>query len=80
MECTLALVGDGYTLVAADRNAARSIICFKKDEDKVTVLDSHKIMGSSGAWRRPAVFSLHSDVSSPGMMAVGRFLVDFGQK
>ena len=46
MECTLALVGDGYTLVAADRNAARSIICFKKDEDKVTVLDSHKIMGS----------------------------------
>ena len=52
MECTLALVGDGYTLVAADRNAARSIICFKKDEDKVTVLDSHKIMGSSGA--RPA--------------------------
>ena len=22
---------------------------FKKDEDKVTVLDSHKIMGSSGA-------------------------------
>ena len=49
MECTLALVGDGYTLVAADRNAARSIICFKKDEDKVTVLDSHKIMGSSGA-------------------------------
>ena len=49
MECTLALVGDGYTLVAADHNAARSIICFKKDEDKVTVLDSHKIMGSSGA-------------------------------
>ena len=49
MECTLALVGDGYTLVAADRNAARSIICFKKDEDKVTVLDGHKIMGSSGA-------------------------------
>ena len=49
MECTLALVGDGYTLVAADRNAARSIICFKKDENKVTVLDSHKIMGSSGA-------------------------------
>ena len=49
MECTLALVGDGYCLVAADRNAARSIICFKKDEDKVTVLDSHKIMGSSGA-------------------------------
>ena len=49
MECTLALVGDGYTLVAADRNAARSIICFTQDEDKVTVLDSHKIMGSSGA-------------------------------
>ena len=37
------------TATAADRNAARSIICFKKDEDKVTVLDSHKIMGSSGA-------------------------------
>jgi 20S proteasome alpha/beta subunit len=49
MECTLALVGDGYTLVAADRNAARSIICFKKDEDKVKLLDSHKLVGSSGA-------------------------------
>ena len=49
MECTLALVGDGYTLVAADRNAARAIIGVPKDEDKVTVLDSHKIMGSSGA-------------------------------
>ena len=76
MECTLALVGDGYTLVAADRNAARSIICFKKDEDKVTVLDSHKIMGSSGAIRRPAVPSRRRRDSSPGMMEVGRFLVD----
>ena len=78
MECTLALVGDGYTLVAADRNAARSIICFKKDEDKVTVLDSHKIMGSSGAIRRPAVPSRRRRDSSPGMMEVGRFFVDFG--
>ena len=78
MECTLALVGDGYTLVAADRNAARSIICFKKDEDKVTVLDSHKIMGSSGAIRRPAVPSRRRRDSSPGMMDVGRFFSDFG--
>ena len=77
MECTLALVGDGYTLVAADRNAARSIICFKKDEDKVTVLDSHKIMGSSGALPRlEALRCLRRD-SSPGMTAVGRFLLEF---
>ena len=48
MECTLALVGDGY-FSSGRPQRARSIICFKKDEDKVTVLDSHKIMGSSGA-------------------------------
>ena len=74
MECTLALVGDGYTLVAADRNAARSIICFKKDEDKVTVLDSHKIMGSSGAIRRPAVPSTRLVSRNDGG---GSFLVRF---
>ena len=68
MECTLALVGDGYTLVAADRNAARSIICFKKDEDKVTVLDSHKIMGSSGA--RAA--SRRVFTSLDGLVAISR--------
>ena len=77
MECTLALVGDGYTLVAADRNAARSIICFKKDEDKVTVLDSHKIMGSSGAIRRPAVPSRRRRDSLPSDEVVGGLFFEF---
>ena len=54
MECTLALVGDGYCLVAADRNAARSIICFKKA--RIKLLWTRTKWGATRA-RRLEVFS-----------------------
>mmetsp|Transcript_30850 Transcript_30850/g.108512 ORF Transcript_30850/g.108512 Transcript_30850/m.108512 type:complete len:172 (+) Transcript_30850:39-554(+) len=48
MECTFGLVGDGFVIVAADCMAARSIVVFKQDEDKVIELDSHRVLGVSG--------------------------------
>ena len=48
MECTFGLVGTGFTIVAADQNAARSIVSFKKDEDKILALDPFKLLGQSG--------------------------------
>jgi hypothetical protein len=35
MDSLFGLVGDGFVLMAADTNAARSILVFKRDEDKV---------------------------------------------
>tara|TARA_B100000475_G_scaffold18590_1_gene13216 strand:+ start:161 stop:766 length:606 start_codon:yes stop_codon:yes gene_type:complete len=48
METTIGLVGNGYAIVCADQNAARSIVCFKKDEDKIMKLDDFKLLGQSG--------------------------------
>uniref|UniRef100_A0A7S3NPS0 Proteasome subunit beta n=1 Tax=Aureoumbra lagunensis TaxID=44058 RepID=A0A7S3NPS0_9STRA len=48
MECTFGLVGQNFTIVASDRSAARSIVVYKQDEDKVKVLDDHKLLGSAG--------------------------------
>lgn len=42
------LVGDGFALVAADTSAVGSILVHKSDEDKIMVLDSHKLLGASG--------------------------------
>lgn len=35
MDSVFGLVGDGFVLLAADASAARSILVFKHDEDKV---------------------------------------------
>lgn len=48
MECVLGLVGRDFAVVAADTSAVQSILVHKTDEDKVMVLDSHKLMGASG--------------------------------
>jgi len=40
MDSLFGLVGDGYTIVAADAAAPRSILVFKQDEDKIIPLDS----------------------------------------
>lgn len=37
-----------FSIVVADRSAARSIVVFKQDEDKVMVLDKSKLLGTSG--------------------------------
>ncbi|KAG8956933.1 Proteasome subunit beta type-4 [Tulasnella sp. 419] len=48
MECSFALIGDGYVLVAADTNAARSIVKMKSDEDKIKTVSPHLLMAYSG--------------------------------
>eukprot|EP00349_Pseudokeronopsis_sp_Brazil_P006744 CAMPEP_0202959128 /NCGR_PEP_ID=MMETSP1396-20130829/3399_1 /ASSEMBLY_ACC=CAM_ASM_000872 /TAXON_ID= /ORGANISM="Pseudokeronopsis sp., Strain Brazil" /LENGTH=189 /DNA_ID=CAMNT_0049677563 /DNA_START=14 /DNA_END=580 /DNA_ORIENTATION=+ len=48
MDSAFGLVGDGYVLLAADATAARSILVFKHDEDKIRELDDHKLMATSG--------------------------------
>jgi 20S proteasome alpha/beta subunit len=48
MDSTFGLVGNGYVLLAADATAARSILVFKHDEDKIRELDSNKMMATSG--------------------------------
>jgi len=48
MECSFALIGKGYVLVASDTNAARSIVKMKADEDKTKILSPHLVMTYSG--------------------------------
>jgi 20S proteasome subunit beta 4 len=48
MECSFALTGKGYVIIAADTTAARSIVKMKSDEDKVKVLTPHLCMTYSG--------------------------------
>ncbi|XP_074292246.1 proteasome subunit beta type-2-A-like [Silene latifolia] len=48
MECVFGLVGDGFSIIAADTSAVNSILVHKSNEDKVMILDSHKLMGASG--------------------------------
>ncbi|KAF3324322.1 proteasome subunit beta type-2-B [Carex littledalei] len=48
MECVFGLVGKGFALVVADTSAVNSILVHKSNEDKVMVLDSHKLLGASG--------------------------------
>ena len=48
MDCLFGITGKGYTIIASDRNAARSIIKMKSDDDKQKVLGSHLVMTYSG--------------------------------
>ncbi|PAV20611.1 20S proteasome subunit [Pyrrhoderma noxium] len=48
MECSFALVGRGYVIVASDTVAARSIVKMKSDEDKIKTLGPHLLMSYSG--------------------------------
>ncbi|XP_072951622.1 proteasome subunit beta type-2-B-like [Typha angustifolia] len=48
MECVFGLVGDGFAVIVADTSAVHSILVHKSDEDKVMLLDSHKLLGASG--------------------------------
>ncbi|CAL5347223.1 unnamed protein product [Camellia sinensis] len=48
MECVFGLVGKGFALVVADTSAVNSILVHKSNEDKIMILDSHKLMGASG--------------------------------
>ncbi|KIY70568.1 20S proteasome subunit [Cylindrobasidium torrendii FP15055 ss-10] len=48
METSFAITGKGYTIVASDTTAARSIVKMKVDEDRIKVLSSHLLMACSG--------------------------------
>ncbi|KAG0497220.1 hypothetical protein HPP92_001668 [Vanilla planifolia] len=48
MECVFGLVGDGFVVIASDTSAVHSILVHKSNEDKVMILDSHKLLGVSG--------------------------------
>ncbi len=48
MDTLLGIKGDGFVLIAADASAARSILVFKTDQDKIAQLDSHKLLAAAG--------------------------------
>eukprot|EP00696_Hemimastix_kukwesjijk_P017428 gnl/Hemi2/6108_TR2111_c0_g1_i1.p1 gnl/Hemi2/6108_TR2111_c0_g1~~gnl/Hemi2/6108_TR2111_c0_g1_i1.p1 ORF type:complete len:193 (-),score=67.68 gnl/Hemi2/6108_TR2111_c0_g1_i1:204-782(-) len=47
-DTVIGLVGDGFVLLAADASANHSILSLKQDEDKILVLDNHKILAANG--------------------------------
>ncbi|GFQ07676.1 proteasome subunit beta type-2-a [Phtheirospermum japonicum] len=47
MESVFGLVGKDFAIVAADTSAIHSILVHKTNEDKIMILDSHKLMGAS---------------------------------
>lgn len=63
MECSFAITGKDYVLVASDTNAARSIIKMKSDEDKTKILSPHLVMTYSG---EPGMLDLMSPRIEPG--------------
>ena len=48
MECVFGLVGNGFAIVVADSSAVHSILVHKSNEDKIMLLDSHKLIAASG--------------------------------
>lgn len=58
MECVFGLVGNGFAVVAADTSAVHSILVHKSNEDKIMILDSHKLLGASGESGDRSVTSL----------------------
>ncbi|VFQ91767.1 unnamed protein product [Cuscuta campestris] len=56
-ECVFGLVGDGFVIVAADASTGYNFTGDNTTEDKITVLDSHKLVAAVGF---PADRSHHS--------------------
>ena len=48
MDSVFALLGKDFAIVAADASAARSILVFSHDQDKIVKLDEHKLMVAAG--------------------------------
>merc|ERR1719183_1501801 len=48
MDTLIGITGADFVLMAADCPAARSILVFKQDADKITVLDDHKLLANAG--------------------------------
>jgi 20S proteasome alpha/beta subunit len=48
MDFLIGFTGKGYAILAADANAARSIMVYSQALDKIRVLDSHKLLAVAG--------------------------------
>ena len=48
MDSTFGIAGKDWALIVTDTAVNRSIFTLKHDEDKITQLSSHKMMGLSG--------------------------------
>jgi 20S proteasome alpha/beta subunit len=48
MDSTFGLIGADFAILASDASAARSILVFKHDEDKIVKLDDSKAIVGSG--------------------------------
>jgi hypothetical protein len=71
METVFGLVGDGFALVVTDTSAVQSIVVQKTDDDKIMVLDSHKLMGCTGEKGDRFLFpSLSLSLSPPSFFLV----------
>lgn len=53
MDCLFGIVGDGFTLVAADTSACQSIIRMKQGEDKILEASNGKMLLVSWAAAPP---------------------------
>ena len=63
MENSFGITGKGFTILASDQNAARSIVKMKGDQDKITELSGHLAMainGESGEWQQRRASHAHS--------------------
>jgi 20S proteasome subunit beta 4 len=54
MDCLFGIVGDGFTLVAADTSACQSIIRMKQGEDKILEASNGKMLLVSALWLLPS--------------------------
>ncbi|KAJ1423831.1 Proteasome, subunit alpha/beta [Sesbania bispinosa] len=48
MECVFGVVGNNFAIVVADTSAVASILVHKSNEDKIMLLDSHKLIAAAG--------------------------------
>jgi 20S proteasome subunit beta 4 len=48
MDCLIGFTGKDFAILAADGNAARSIMVYSQSEDKILQLDSHKLLAVGG--------------------------------
>eukprot|EP00173_Palmaria_palmata_P004717 Plantae.Rhodophyta-Palmaria_palmata.ctg7007.p1 GENE.Plantae.Rhodophyta-Palmaria_palmata.ctg7007~~Plantae.Rhodophyta-Palmaria_palmata.ctg7007.p1 ORF type:complete len:230 (+),score=49.56 Plantae.Rhodophyta-Palmaria_palmata.ctg7007:29-691(+) len=59
MESIIALSGPDFIMIAADVANARSVVVMKDDQDKIQVLDSHKLLAAAGPPGDVAKFTEH---------------------
>ncbi|CAE6420954.1 unnamed protein product [Rhizoctonia solani] len=69
MECSLAITGADYVLVASDMNVAHSIVRMKSNEDKTKILGPNLVMAYSGEPGDTVQFAEYVEPLLPGSAA-----------